>query len=195
MEQLKCPDCKHKWFPSKSKRVIVCPNCESIEKTGKSLVEVQKEKKLATFKKMADKAQSRLGLSEKGAERARDVAAIIKVAKKQVQDGGFYRCEGCHQYFKQIDGSHKIPKSQSMSLAADPENITPLCRNCHNAWENGTVEQMIALKCFVRDMKYLYQNDRSRFQKIFFRLLDAYAEAETPELETTISKLEKFDNE
>lgn len=200
----KCEVCKWKWMPAASKRVVECPNCAAKEKTGESLAEKALRKKLESVKRMAERAQLKSqnmlpkkkpvipNFSEKGLAKAKAVTAMKKELKRDAVDGAYYECKGCLNYFAVIDASHKIPLSQNTKLAAEKGNVTLLCRSCHNAWENGTVAQMIALKCFVADMQYLYANDNERFHKIFYRLLDEFEKTLNQKLEKVIIKLESF---
>ena len=131
--------------------------------------------------------------SKKGAKQEREVSATKKKLKSEAMEGGHVQCQGCLKHFGTIDASHIIPISQSSALAADPANITLLCRECHQRFENGTVPQMIELRCFVRDLGYMFRHDNARFWNIHYRLLEEYNERPTPKLERVLGKLEKFE--
>lgn len=199
-----CPVCRYQYQHARSKRSGNCPNCAHIERHGESIFEKKKRKHLESMKRMYERAEQKAknapvkkkavipNFSAKGLEQAKKVKAAKQRLRNESIDGAFYECQGCKRYFKNVDGSHKIPLSQSTKHAAEEDNITLLCRDCHNKWENGTVMQMITLKCFVSDMEYLYIHDKPRFHKIFFRMLDEYEQNESPALEKAISKLESF---
>ena len=132
-------------------------------------------------------------MSDKGKIAARSVSKMKADAKTEAADGNYVQCKGCKKHFQTIDASHKVPLSQSLALAANPENITLLCRDCHLKWENGTVQKLIELDCFVDDMRYLFDADPERFWKIFYRCLDEHEKKPTPKLGRVISKLETLD--
>lgn len=199
-----CPDCNHRYPIAKSKRVQTCQNCKSIEQTGISLKEIARQKAKESMERSLLKSKAKQDLkpkttsviparSAKGARQDREVAATKTKLKREALEGGHIECQGCGGYFKGIDGSHIVPVSQSSALASDPANITLLCRSCHNLWEYGDAHEMIELKCFVRDMRYMFHNDTARFWNIHFRLVEEYNLRPTPKLYRVISKLEKFE--
>ena len=199
-----CPTCQHVYRPAKSHRVQTCPNCAQIEKTGESIPEIARRKAKASMERSRLKSQARQAekpkptykipaRSVKGAKQERAVKKTKTELRLAAFDGGFCRCEGCGKHFKGLDGSHIIPLSQSSALAADPANITLLCRECHNLWEYGDAHEMIQLRCFVRDLKYMFRHDNARFWNIHYRLLEEYNERPTAKLERALGKLEKFE--
>lgn len=204
-EIVSCDACNYQYIPAKSKREQRCPNCEHIEKYGESIFVTKKRQQKEQQEKWRKKAREKQRLnpppprakisamSEKGKAAARKVSKMKADAKAEAIEGDYVQCKGCKRYFQTIDASHKVPLSQSLALAANPENITLLCRDCHLKWENGTVPKLIELDCFVDDMHYLFDMDPERFWKIFYRCLDEYEKNPTPKLERIISTLESFD--
>ena len=200
-----CDVCGYQYIPAKSKRELRCPNCAHIEKHGESIFATkkrkQKEQRMKWQKKAVEKQrlnpppprQKIAAMSKKGKIAARKVSEMKADAKTGAADGDYVQCKGCKKHFQTIDASHKVPLSQSLALAANPENITLLCRDCHLKWENGTVPKLIELDCFVDDMHYLFDADPERFWKIFYRCLDEYEKSPTPKLGRIISKLELLD--
>ena len=191
-----CPACDHVYRPAKSKRVQTCPNCAQIEKTGESITETARRKARESMERSRLKSNAEHPIknrSVKGAKQEREVSATKKKLKSEAMEGGHVQCQGCLKHFGTIDASHIIPISQSSALAADPANITLLCRECHQRFENGTVPQMIELRCFVRDLGYMFRHDNARFWNIHYRLLEEYNERPTPKLERVLGKLEKFE--
>ena len=131
--------------------------------------------------------------SAKGAKQAREVAATKKKVKAEAADGqSFVECAGCGKFFRGLDGSHKVQLSKSSELASEERNIRLLCRGCHDAWGDGSVTEMIELKCFVPDLRYLFEHDLQRFYRILDRLLAEYNVKPTPKLERVLGKIEKF---
>lgn len=202
-----CDVCQYQYIPAKSKREICCPNCVHIEKHGESIFAAKKRKEIEQRMKWQKNAAEKQMLnpptlrqkiavmSEKGKAAAKKVSKMKADAKSEALEGGCVQCKGCNRYFKTIDASHKVPLSQSLALAANPENITLLCRDCHLKWENGTVPKLIELDCFVDDMRYLFDADPERFWKIFYRCLDEHEKSPTPKLGRIISKFELLDKD
>lgn len=200
-----CAICGHKYIPAKSKRSARCPNCIHIEQHGESIADAKRRQQAGQAKKWREKARAKqkkkpvaprqriAQRSQKGAVVAREVAAVKRELKENAADGAFVQCQGCLRYFQGIDASHRVPVSQSLALAADSGNIDLLCRDCHNAWEHGTIPQMIELNCFVEAMHYLFDMDPERFWKIFYRCLDEQERAPTPKLARIITAMEAFE--
>jgi 5-methylcytosine-specific restriction endonuclease McrA len=201
--QTTCQTCDHKYTPAPSKRAGRCPNCEHIARKGISIEGARAKKAKEYQQKMRERQAAKQPkpktgykipkLSESGKKRLSSFEAMAAKIKKQIFDGkGHAECEGCAQYFASLDSSHKVPRSQSLALYDNPENIRLLCRDCHNKWEHGAVLQMIELRCFDQDMKYLFENDVERFWKIFFRMLDENNERPNGKLGRIIFRLEKL---
>lgn len=202
-----CPACSLPIQFAPSKRVHVCKNCLSIAKTGKSIKEIAREKSKASLEKSRLKSQERQAkkpktaykipkFSAKGAKQAREVAATKKKVKAEAADGqSFVACAGCGKFFSGLDGSHKVQLSKSSELASEERNIRLLCRGCHDAWGEGSVTEMIALRCFVPDLRYLFEHDLQRFYRILDRLLAEYNVNPTPKLERVLGKIEKFETQ
>lgn len=199
-----CPTCKEPIQVAPSKRVQVCKNCLSIARTGKSLKEIAREKNREWSERSRLKSKAKRDLkpkktytiknrSEKGAKLEREIAKTKTDMKRAALDGGFCECQGCGNFFDVIDASHKVQLSKTLELASEAANIRLLCRKCHNAWGEGTVAEMIELRCFCEDMAYLLDNDPERFWKIHFRLVDEYLVRPTPKLGMVISKLESLE--
>lgn len=198
-----CPDCKYQWVPALSKRVIACPNCLHKERTGESLVDYKKRKARESLEASRLRAKAKADAIQKSnipqrSEKGRKLAALVVATKAKLKDehsdGEEYaRCEGCHQYFKGLDASHKVSLARSLALAADPDNIRLLCRDCHNKWESSVASEMVQLKCFEDDMGYLLDFDPERFWKIFHRLIGDNNQKPTPKLEAIIRRLEKLE--
>ena len=199
-----CPDCHEPFRIAPSKRLQICPNCASIERTGKSIKEIAREKSMASLERSRVKSQERQAKkpktaykiparSVKGEKRERETSKAKTEMKRAAIDGSFCECEGCGNYFDVIDASHIIPVSQSSALASNPKIMSLLCRGCHTDFEHGTVPQMIKLKCFIRDMATMFEFDNSRFWNIFYRLRDEWLLRPTPKLSVVLDKLERLD--
>lgn len=201
MATIKCEICSYEYVPAPSKRAGRCPNCEHIARHGKSIEDVRREKnkkyqlnsKKRAEEKMKGKAPKQYTIpkfSKKGAQQANRVRAIKNELKHKHTEGEEYgQCEGCLRYFKGLDASHKVPLSQSIALASEPENIRLLCRECHNKWEHGTVHQIIQLECFEEDMLYLLDMDPERFWKIYYRLETQWLSDQNPTILDIMNRL------
>jgi len=202
---LTCQKCSHTYRFAPSKRVNPCPNCASIEDTGFSLKEIAQQKakewsersRLKSLAKQALKPPKTYVIknrSAKGAKQEREVKATKKKLKDEAADGqGFVECAGCGNFFSGLEGSHKVQLSKSSELASEERNIRLLCRKCHDKWGEGSVIEMLELKCLVEDLRYLFEHDTDRFWKIFYRFVDEYNARPTPKLNRIISKLETFE--
>lgn len=199
-----CPECTFLYQLAPSKRVSPCPNCASIEKTGKSLKEIALEKHRESMERSRLKSKAKSDLkpktvyviknrSAKGAKQERVISKTKTELKRAALDGCFCECEGCGNFFDTIDASHIVPVSQSSAIASNPKIMSLLCRGCHTDFEHGTVPQMIKLKCFVRDMTTMFEFDNSRFWNIFYRLRDEWLLRPTPKLSAVMDKLERLD--
>lgn len=199
-----CPDCTFQFPFAPSKRVQICPNCKSIEKTGLSLKDIARQKQREWSEKSRLKTAEKQKLkpknpylipqySKKGAKQAREVAQMKTDVKRANVETEFGECEGCGNFFDTLDCSHVVPLSQSSELAAMPENIRLLCRGCHIKWESMNAVQMIELNCFLPDMRFLLDFDPERFWKIHFRIVDENNKNSTPKLRRVLGELEKLE--
>ena len=200
-----CPECSFTYRIAPSKRTNPCPNCLSIQRTGETLQDKACRKAKAAMERSRIKSHEKQKanpkqktplpkFSEKGARQAREVARVKVKVKTEAADGqSFVECAGCGGFFSGLDGSHKVQLSKSSELASDANNIRLLCRGCHSKYGEGSVQEMLELKCLVDDLKYLFDFDPERFWKIHFRLVDEYNVRPTPKLERVLSKLEKFE--
>lgn len=204
MEMTTCLLCEYKYTPAKSKRAGRCPNCEHIERHGKTIDEAKRDKQKQYTETSRQRAEEKMKLappkkpkpipkfSDRGKRQALEVAANKRRIKLEATDGQEYaQCEGCWKYFQGLDASHKIPLSQSSALASEPDNIRLFCRECHNKWEHGTMTQMVDLNCFVEDMLYLLDMDPERFWKLYYRLEDECDRTESPKLLNSLEQLKE----
>ena len=199
-----CPDCHEPFRIAPSKRLQICPNCASIERTGKSIKEIAREKSRASLEKSRLKSQERHAKkpkttykipkqSVKGKQQAKEVEATKRKLKRGAKQDGFTECQGCGKFVKQIEGSHKIPLSRSIALASKEENIRLLCGECHPIWEHFKLPEVVEIDCFLEDFEYLHRVDYSRFCHLLQKILDYYEKYPTPKLERVLGKIEKFE--
>jgi len=167
-----CQTCNYQYQPAPSKRLKTCPNCAHVERHGETIFQKKWRAHVEKQKAKPPKSYVIPSRSAKGKKREAEIHAAKSKLKSESRDGSFTECGGCGKHFKSVDASHKVPVSQSGKLAAVPANIRLLCRGCHNAWENGTVLELVKLRCFLEDMEYLAAWDWERFCNVYYRVLD-----------------------
>jgi hypothetical protein len=100
--------------------------------------------------------------------------AILKIKKEiaiEAKESNGYFCQGCLDPRKAVTNSHILSIAQRPDLATDKRNICLFCIDCHQDWESNDPERMIK-PTFLKDMKYIYEKDQSRFHDILFKLID-----------------------
>jgi len=190
-----CQTCNTQYQPAPSKRLQTCQNCAHVEKYGETIFE--KKWREHTQKQKANPPKSYVIpiRSAKGKKKEAKVQAAKSKLKSESRDGSFTECGGCGGHFKSVDASHKVPVSQSGELAAVPANIRLLCRGCHNAWENGTVLELIKLRCFLEDMEYMAARDWERFCRVYYRVRDYSDKNHSLGIEAALKSLTEIYNE
>ena len=166
-----CPTCNYQYQPAPSKRLKTCPNCAHAAKFGETIFEKKWRKHAEKQRATPPKRYVIPNRSEKGKRKEAEIQAAKSKLKSEARDGAFTECGGCGKHFKRVDASHKVRVSQSAQLAASPGNIRLLCRDCHTVWENGTVLELIKLRCFLEDMEYLAVYDWKRFFRLYCRVV------------------------
>jgi len=190
-----CPTCNYQYQPAPSKRLKTCPNCAHAAKYGETIFEKKWREYREKQKATPPKRYAIPSRSEKGKRKEAEIQAAKSKLKSEARDGAFTECGGCGKYFKRVDGSHKVPVSQSGKLAAVPENIRLLCRNCHTVWENGTVPELIKLRCFLEDMEYLAMYDWKRFFRLYCRVVAYSIITYSKPVEAVLESLTEMYNE
>lgn len=66
--------------------------------------------------------------------------------------------------------SHTIPKKKREDLRLHDKNVDLECARCHHIWENGTLEQKMALKSFQHKMDKIKIMDREHWQGIMNKI-------------------------
>lgn len=106
-------------------------------------------------------------LIKKGKTRKRSLVKIAKPKKylneynavcKQILRERDYVCGGCGASNKPLDFSHTVARSQAPEHICNINNIELMCRDCHNIWEHGSIEDKASLHNFTRmlnQLKYL----------------------------------------
>lgn len=81
------------------------------------------------------------------------------------------RCTGCDGN-KQLTLSHIIRRSKRPDLITTKENIKPHCVRCHNLWDSGDLFEMMKLKDFEDNLRYIFNTDREYYERLKLRALD-----------------------
>jgi len=190
-----CPTCNYQYQPAPSKRIKTCPNCAHVKQHGESIFEKKWREYREKQKATPTKRYVIPNRSAKGKIRESEIQAAKSKLKSEARDGAFTECDGCWKHFKSLDASHKVPVSQSSQLAASHENIRLLCRGCHTAWENGTVLELIKLRCFLEDMEYLAVYDWKRFFRLYCRVVAYSLITYSKPVEAVLESLTEIYNE
>ena len=190
-----CPTCNTQYQPAPSKRLKTCPNCAHAAKFGETIFEKKWREHAQKQKATPPKRYVIPNRSAKGNKKEAEIQAAKSKLKSESRDGAFTECGGCGKHFKMVDASHKVPVSQSGKLADVPENIRLLCRGCHTVWENGTVLELIKLRCFLEDMEYMAVYDWKRFCNVYHRVRDCFILTASKPVEAALRSLTGIYNE
>lgn len=137
----------------------LCDPCNKVRLNGQRTTEPKVKKKIPYF-------------SEKGRVAKAEVTKMKKGKIEEARENGRLFCEGCLKS-KGLDNSHILSEKNYPQFRAEKENISLLCRDCHNKWENGTIQQKAQLSCFQKDMAYIFRVEPKRFWVLFYDLVDA----------------------
>lgn len=88
-------------------------------------------------------------------------------------------CEDCKKKGRNIllDRSHLISRKERPDLLSCVENVTTMCRRCHEYWESNT--SAIKLKKFEYWMDIVYELDQTVFWKRLNKMLSLFPEEKT----------------
>lgn len=147
-----CTQCGNK-APIVNSKYGLCNSCNR-QRLGSST-------KTYSFKKSTPNQ-----VSKKQSFANRKMKAVKDNISKQALDEDDYYCKGCGCGGVHLDRSHSVSIKHNKSLEHDPNNITLLCRSCHDKWESGNYIKMSSLLCFQQIMDYLYNSDKMAYWKI-----------------------------
>lgn len=80
-------------------------------------------------------------------------------------------CTGCGT-IRNLTPSHIIRRSKRGDLEAVKENIKPHCVSCHTKWDSGNLFIMSELLDFESNMKYIFDVDKSYYERLKWQLSD-----------------------
>jgi len=84
-----------------------------------------------------------------------------------------FTCQGCGRMFKNpsfLDLSHIIRRSARPDLQTNIKNCTILCRDCHQKYDSGIIEQQITLDDFDITLEVIETLDELYFNRIMEKL-------------------------
>lgn len=133
---------------------------------------MERYKKKALDRAKAKKQAKIPFFSKKGQAAHDELMKIKNQIRQEAENVGNRFCQGCSRGDVGLDCSHILSVKQRPDLQRDKHNINLLCRLCHLKHESGDIKLMLELKCFEKDMTYIYAHDEQKFNKILFKLLD-----------------------
>jgi len=111
-------------------------------------------KGLSVSKKVRQKSDKQLGINED----------LHEVYRQMAEEEDIF-CTGCGTT-STLSHSHLVPRSKRSDLTAVRENITWHCFRCHDIWEHGTLEQLMAMNDFEKNMRYVWEVDLDYYNLI-----------------------------
>ena len=204
----KCHVCENEVInPPKSKRLITCNNCAHFQKYGQSIFTTQQKKLRETQLRAREKAKSKPTqykpkqkinfFSEKGKEaRIKLSQTKREIWQEATNKSEWVFCVGCGRGDMRLENSHILSVAQRKDLENDKNNINLFCNSCHCKHESFEISQLLQLNCFEADMRYIYEKDSTKFNKVFFKLLD-YCElnAQDKKALSILQKIERVERE
>jgi hypothetical protein len=168
IEVSKCATCEARVLnPPKSKRVVQCENCRSVERTGLTLREVAAKKQREYAEKQRAKQSATGGLKRVSKKQVKKDAQI-KTAKMAVlaaaQESDQVFCGGCGTT-NGLTFSHNVGVAQSKDLADKPDNIDLMCMECHAHWESNICHRLLRLKNIVKLLRFQHDHAPEKFNK------------------------------
>lgn len=105
-----------------------------------------------------------------------------------------YYCWSCGYSHSGLDKSHILSVGQFKHLELDKDNINLFCRDCHNIWEHGSIQEQIKSLTFEKDLEYIRENSSEYFSKYLNRMLDylKFADESTEISKKMIKILKKY---
>jgi len=179
----------------------LCENCNCIRLHGMSLMERARQKKKEQLERQKEKVKTTPSVqkqkipyfSAKGKVIHDEINEVKKQIRIQADDMNNRFCKGCNRGDVGLDCSHILSVAQRPDLATDKHNINLLCRICHLKHESFDIKLMLELKCFEDDMRYIFEHDEQKFNKVLFRLLDYVEKTEDSKAKKILANIEKFE--
>lgn len=177
-----CSNCNGN-LPIVNKKYNLCPNCNSLRLTGKSLQDRQAQSVIKYQNKTKDKERS-FGpatitsppthskirqQTKKEAGVKYSLSALKQHIRLEAIQNNEYFCKGCG-VAGGMDCSHILSVGQYKALELVEENIQLMCRDCHRTWEMAPIEQQMELNCFVDNLHFIYSQDKKAYQKFITRI-------------------------
>jgi hypothetical protein len=135
--------------------------------------------------------------STKQTVRQQELSTLKKTIEVEALQNNEYYCWGCGQAKGGLDKSHILSVGQRKDLELLKENINLFCRTCHQTWEGGIIHKMITLNSFKKDLLFIQQYDRNRYNQLK-TLIDDFCTYEIYQYQVStevILKMQKLSNE
>jgi 5-methylcytosine-specific restriction endonuclease McrA len=91
-----------------------------------------------------------------------------EIRLEAIQNDEYY-CKGCGKAVG-LDCSHILSVGKYKHLELIRDNVQLLCRQDHQIWESGTIQQQIKLHCFIDNLQFIYLHDPFAHQRFITRL-------------------------
>lgn len=161
--------------PIVNKKYNLCDDCNFMRlHDGKTKSEVYAERSASKPKKVYQLKQTPIKRSNKPikqvtskqSKRSAELSDLkYNIELQALQDGNYY-CWGCGHAKGALDKSHILSVRQRKDLELDPNNINLFCRTCHMDWESNDILKMLKLHSFDKDLQYIQNKDKNRYNSI-----------------------------
>lgn len=173
-----CKQCK-KNHHIVNKKYQLCDDCnyKRLHK-GKSKQEIflEKKKNKPTLYKKVQQFKNKKPIKQqtiKQSNRQIELSRLKFEIELEAKQHNNYFCWGCGVSVPHLDKSHILSIGKRKDLELEKDNINLFCRSCHQDWESGDIEKMGGLESFHKDMNYIKNNDRNRYNQLF-SLIEQY---------------------
>lgn len=150
----------HSARPAVNKKYKLCNECNYKRlHDGKSRVEIlltkQKPKKRYTLRQQTKKQPII----------SKQLSALkSEIELEKIQNGEYY-CKGCGISKSGLDKSHILSVGRYKNLELVKKNIQLLCRDCHNIWEHGSIQEKKRLLCYEENLEIIRSLNQLAYQK------------------------------
>lgn len=177
-----CSNCKKEKFIV-NKKYNLCDDCNYYRLNGKTKQEAYQERAQSKPKKVYKLKSSPLKNKQKvkvQTDKEKQIKNKLSTLKNSIREKAIsnqeYFCWGCGKGGEQLDCSHILSVGQRKDLELEEENINLLCRECHRDWESNDIVKMSQLLTFTKDLDYIKEKDKLRYNKLFNQIESVLSE-------------------
>ena len=157
-----------------NKKYHLCDDCNYYRLNGKTKQQAYQERSLSkpkkTYKLSISPLKNKVKVKQQ-TQKEKLVKTQLSQLKNNIREkaisNDMYFCWGCGRGGDQLDCSHILSVRQRKDLELEEVNINLFCRECHQNWESNDVVKMSSLLTFEKDLDYIKQKDKTRYNKIF----------------------------